>query len=208
MNSVTSSVSDISTPKQSESDMKQTGLYHEHQRPDRENTVRYQCQNVNPACPAGVSMPAGKTCCNTGLPAGCCSTIGNFGIINAGSADAGGPYDVNSIMQYRSNAFALPGTNTLVAAAPGVIIPVSNPANPSTRDYNRLCKLYQGQCTKAKSCKAAGCPTRCTTTKQCNKPSLCLSDNPPPCCDAFDVNQACLAQRAKCSSMSCDFLLQ
>jgi len=152
-------------------------------------------------------MPAGKTCCNTGLPAGCCSTIGNFATISAGSADAAGAYDVNSIMQYRSNAFALPGTNTLVAAAPGVIIPVSNPANPSARDYNRLCKLYQGQCTKAISCKSAGCPSRCIIMQQCIKPSLCLSKNPPACCNAINANEVCMAQRIKCSTMSCDFLV-
>lgn len=94
-------------------------------------------------------MPTGKTCCDSlsSLPTGCCSTIRNFGIISALIADSTGTYDVSSIMQYRSNAFAKPGTNTFEAAAPGVVIPTSNPGNPSIRDYTRLCKLYREQCT-------------------------------------------------------------
>ena len=153
-------------------------------------------------------MPAGKTCCDGGLPAGCCSTIGNFNIIDTGSVDRNGPYDVTSIMQYRADAFARAGTNTLTPAAPGVIIPTTNPSNPSTRDFNRICKLYSAFCPKAAPCRAADCPTTCAIINFCNKPSLCNSDFAPPCCNAEELNEACLAKRAQCATMDCDFLRQ
>ena len=57
-------------------------------------------------------MPAGKTCCDSGLPAACCNTRSNFDIITNG--DAKGTYDTGSIMHYRTNAFAKPGLLTLV----------------------------------------------------------------------------------------------
>jgi len=148
-------------------------------------TVHYQCANVNPKCPSGSSMPAGKTCCDTGLPTGCCSSVGNFNIRTSTSYDSSGPYDVTSIMQYSSVAFAIPGTNTLTPAVAGVVIPSSNPSTPSARDYDRICKLYKGSCPKAISCTTAGCPAQCTV-----------------------VNQTCLDKRAQCTSLGCDFLTQ
>ncbi|KAF8908188.1 hypothetical protein CPB84DRAFT_1843643 [Gymnopilus junonius] len=66
------------------------GLYHEHQRRDRENYVHYNCENLDPTCPTGTTMPAGKTCCDSGIPSGCCSKAGNFNIITSANVDASG----------------------------------------------------------------------------------------------------------------------
>jgi len=112
------------------------GLHHEHKRPDRETTVHYNCQNLNPQCS---NMPAGATCCGA-FPAGCCLQKHNFDIQTG--ADYSGAYDIASIMQYRADAFAIPGTFTLTPAAPGIVVPSMNVQTISSLDVARICKLY------------------------------------------------------------------
>ena len=186
-----------------------TGLYHEHQRFDREKYVHYSCENLDPACPSGTVMPAGKTCCSasTGIPATCCGYAGNFNILSGPTFDAAGTYDVHSIMQYRANGFALPGTNTLTPVAPGITIPVSNPSAIDSTDATRICKIYASSCPRARECVAANCPSKCVPVPRCNKPSLC--DNPansPPCCDGPVTAADCAREREACTAKGCDFL--
>ncbi|KAF9538869.1 zincin [Agrocybe pediades] len=113
------------------------GLKHEHQRPDREQTVHFQCENLNPKCS---NMPQGGNCCGTSYPNGCCKQKADFTV--AYDFNSAGPYDITSVMQYRANAFALPGKNTLVAAAPGVHVPTHNIDKLSNGDIRRICQLY------------------------------------------------------------------
>ena len=209
MNLVTSLVCHIPIADHPESDFKHTGLYHEHQRPLREDTVRYQCQNVDPGCPDGKSMPPGKTCCDSGLPDGCCRMVGNFDIFTTG--DSSGPYDIDSIMQYTANAFAIGMTQTLISADPSrITVPTWGKSNPSARDFERICKLYSGQCPKAISCRAAGCPAFCTSIKSCVGSFLCTAvKNPPKCCDPkYIVVDDCMLRSERCDSLGCKSLFQ
>jgi len=175
------------------------GLYHEHQRFDRESFVHYHCENLNPACPAGAIMPVGKTCCDSGIPSGCCGTAGNFVILSGPSFDASGAYDVNSIMQYRASSFAIPGKDTLIPAVPGIVIPSINPSAIDSMDADRICKLYSAKCPLAISCHNAQCPSTCKPVKGCNKRNLC---NDPPCCEPV----SCTHEWQICSKKGCDFL--
>ena len=160
---------------------------HEHHRPDRAGSVNFLCQNVNPGCPSGTTMPEGKTCCDTGLPTGCCSAVSNFALLGGPAYDANWTYDASSLMHYRSNAFAISGLKTLTPAASGVYVPTSNPPYPSRQDSDRICKLYQRICPKAMECIAAGCPATCEVIEQCDVPA-CSDPDPPPCCDAETYN--------------------
>ncbi|KDR69172.1 hypothetical protein GALMADRAFT_923492 [Galerina marginata CBS 339.88] len=178
------------------------GLIHEHQRPDREKLVHYNCANLTPTCN---NMPAGKTCCSSGIPAGCCTLASNFNVLSGFEDDATGAYDIKSIMQYVASAFALPGTNTLTSNAPGVVVPVSAPNAITTTDSNRMCKIYSGQCAKARSCTLSGCPSKCVPVKRCNKIGICGQRPPPPCCFPVSV-QTCNSKRAACTKKGCDFL--
>jgi len=180
------------------------GLYHEHQRFDRESFVHYHCENLDPACPVGTTMPVGMTCCDSGIPPGCCTKAGNFNILSGPSFDASGSYDVKSIMQYLASGFAITGTDTLTPAAPGIVIPTTNPSAIDSMDANRICKIYSAKCPLAISCHNAQCP--CKPVKFCNKPSLCNDPNninPPPCCEPVN----CVHERKICSKKGCDFLL-
>ncbi|KDR67385.1 hypothetical protein GALMADRAFT_283563 [Galerina marginata CBS 339.88] len=183
------------------------GLCHEHQRADRERFVHYNCANLDPACPAGTSMPAGKTSCDTGLPSGCCGNAGNFNVLSGSAFDSSGGYDIHSIMQYRADGFARPGTNTLTPVAPGIVVPSTNPSVIDSTDANRICKLYTAKCPKAISCRSARCPSTCRPVPICNKPSLCEDPvNSPPCCEPID-EATCQHERDLCSQRGCDFLL-
>jgi len=114
------------------------GLLHEQQRPDRELTVHYNCQNLDPMC---ANLPLGATCCGN-LVLGCCEAASNFDT-PAGVNDFSGPYDTTSIMHYRSDAFALPGRFTMTPAVPGVVVPVESAEQPSALDFGRICKIYK-----------------------------------------------------------------
>jgi len=129
------------------------GLLHEHQRPDRERTVNYHCANVIPNC----TMPAGSDCCSA-APPGCCGYVHNFDIISGLGKAYDYQYDVNSVMHYVSDAFALPGRFTLTPVSATVTLPTVNPPNPDVPDFERVCKVYEAQCPKAQSCLALGCP--------------------------------------------------
>ncbi|KAF4615156.1 hypothetical protein D9613_003380 [Agrocybe pediades] len=108
------------------------GLKHEHQRPDRERTVHFKCENLDPKCN---NMPRGGTCCGS-YPSGCCKHKFNFDI--AYGMDSSGPYDIRSVMQYRADSFALPGRKTLVPAVRGVRVPTHNIDQLSYWDIRRI----------------------------------------------------------------------
>jgi Astacin (Peptidase family M12A) len=181
------------------------GFLHEHQRPDRDTFVSYQCQNVRPQC---ATMPAGQTCCAgpSSLPAGCCATVSNFAIIKGPGVDYSGPYDLTSLMQYRATAFAIAGTNTLVPARAGLVVPAANPPNPDATDVERLCKIYRDRCPRAQACKAMGCPTDCKLFPTCQNSPRCSDRTVPRCCDAVVDNAECKLQRNDCKKANCNFL--
>ena len=125
------------------------GFYHEHQRPNREKTVHFNCAALNPFC---TSLPKGKTCCDVKPGAnGCCKKKTNFDVkkdLEKNQIDATGTYDTTSIMHYVATAFAIKGKRTLVAARKGVKVPTKHNGVPSHHDITRLCKMYPGNCRK------------------------------------------------------------
>ncbi len=113
------------------------GLLHEQRRPDREQFVTFQCENVI-SYPPPVPDPA--SCC---LPGQCCDfdlcqfTIDPGSYHGQDGPDApGAAYDIDSIMHYVSTAFAKSGTETLVGA------PKEFPGNLSAGDIARVRHLY------------------------------------------------------------------
>lgn len=149
MNSATCLVSEPShsLPKHplTHADSHLAGMLHEHQRPDRDQFIRYQCENLNPLCK---TMPIGTNCCNPKVPKGCCKFKHDFEIVYRQGNDYTGPYDFQSIMQYRADSLAYRGKTTLVSLVPGETVPEKSPAVPSAMDYNRICKMYSKQCQK------------------------------------------------------------
>jgi len=127
------------------------GYFHEHQRPDREQTVHFNCAAMKPLCPEKASLPRGKTCCDGPFKNGCCKKISNFNVVTdvaRKQIDATGSYDTKSVMHYVATAFAIPGKQTLVAARQGVEVPTQHNGVPSEEDITRLCKMYPTQCKK------------------------------------------------------------
>ncbi|KAL5331439.1 hypothetical protein ACEPPN_000969 [Leptodophora sp. 'Broadleaf-Isolate-01'] len=181
------------------------GLRHEHQRPDRERYVHYSCQDLNPSCINGATMPPGSTCCSP--VANCCGFASNFEIITDPFSDSSGIYDANSIMHYIENAFAIPGTETLISVNTAIVVPKNPPTNPSAVDFNRICKLYANWCPKAQECRSLGCPTFCSIRPPCHSPR-CAGDPKfaPSCCDNGGDNADCRQQKRLCISNGCDFL--
>lgn len=174
-------------------------------RPDREQYVHFECQNLDPTCDAGVVMPAGSNCCSP-VP-GCCGHLSDFDIIDAPGFDWTGPYDINSTMEYRADAFALPGTDTLISARAGVVVPLSNIGFPSSLDFDRVCKMYAPWCPQAQACAAINCPNLCQHITVCDGSPICSGLRPKICCKGREFNEQCDAKRRACSSAGCNFLL-
>jgi hypothetical protein len=174
-------------------------------RPDREQYVHFNCQNLDPQCNPGVVMPEGSNCCSP-VP-GCCGHLGDFAILTDSAFDWTGPYDINSTMEYRADGFALPGTDTLTPARAGVVVPVNNIGYPSPLDFDRVCKLYAPWCPQAKACAAMHCPVVCEHIPVCDGAPLCSGPRPLLCCEGRELNQQCDAKRGACASAGCDFLL-
>lgn len=111
------------------------GLYHEHQRPDRELNSHFICSNVRgyPWVQGNIAINDQVCCVGPGT---CCGDACQFTYISG--TDTDGPYDLNSIMHYRRNAFSVdPATrNTLTDG------PLSNPGFPSAGDIARVKLLY------------------------------------------------------------------
>jgi hypothetical protein len=129
------------------------GMVHEHTRADRDEWVRFRCENVNPACP---NMPAGRTCCDTlfptpgGLPEGCCLGKGNFNKLKDWEGDPAitGDYDISSIMHYDEYGFGFGGKKVLemVKYSKGRKGFQDQNDFPTHEDANRICNMYKEAC--------------------------------------------------------------
>jgi len=182
------------------------GLHHEQQRPDRPAFVNFHCENVEPGCPSGTTMPAGMTCCDAGYPTGCCSALGAFTFLSTSEYAYGSVYDASSIMHYGAGSYAKSGTNTMSPAAPGVVIAFrTEDATPTDLDGDGVCKLYRTLCPRAIACDAYNCPASCTIIGQCSI-AACSGSNKPPCCNPVAANAACMQKKSICAPLNCGFL--
>ena len=175
------------------------GLHHEHQRPDRDNYVKVNFNNV----------PAARK--------------PDYDIFPASSGmDFSGPYDYSSIMHYSKGirgvdgdaletVYAPPGPPTSFNLKPNTIpssgnngVPYNGNTVPSKFDGGRLCKLYSNVCLLAGQCDAHQCGEYCSTAGPCSN-SKCGSDFPPACCD-YDP-EPCRARKQWCSDNGCNFIV-
>lgn len=123
------------------------GLYHEHQRPDRESYVHFKRENLDHSCS---TMLQKKTCCDKDIPKGCCASKYAFDTLST-KLDYSGAYDTKSVMHYPSTAFARDKTNTLVIVKKVYEIPDLPPKKPSILDLDRVCKIYSNECRKKRA---------------------------------------------------------
>ncbi|KAJ4356952.1 hypothetical protein N0V95_002895 [Ascochyta clinopodiicola] len=109
------------------------GLYHEHMRPDRDQYVTINCNNV-------MQSDDGPNNCGEN-----CSGYGcNFQKFSEDRADWSGPYDSLSLMHYSPTEFSS-GNGPAIVAKEGVPTPRRH-TFPTVRDAERVCKLYKDQC--------------------------------------------------------------
>ena len=125
------------------------GLHHEHQRPDRDEHITIHCENIRDQISGGVSTKAvcpvspGDTCQGWGCA---------FEKMPVGFADASTPYDVHSLLHYRSTSFCDPNNcqKTITGISPNPD-PVDGVA-PSLGDVKRICELYFEECAGVGVC--------------------------------------------------------
>lgn len=115
------------------------GLEHEHQRPDRESTVHYACENLHPRCD---NMPIDKTCCDE-VPSECCRNKLWFQIMDGPGRGWSGSYDIGSIMHYQGWGFGLRGKDTLIPVPPNTWPEFG--VEPSELDVERICKIQSDE---------------------------------------------------------------
>ncbi|KAF7509762.1 hypothetical protein GJ744_007457 [Endocarpon pusillum] len=140
------------------------GLYHEQKRPDSFAKNPFQCQNLIDY-PFGIlTAEADANCCGKEPNYGCCGWAcqftPQFDLYNI-QDPVNGEYDFDSIMLYRNDAFAKPGTLTLLNG-PNTF---SNPQQLSAGDINRIKALYG--CPQPPKC-----PKGCDPTSGQNKCSF------------------------------------
>ena len=170
------------------------GLIHEQKRPDAPQKDPFVCSNLidypfwlTPAqadaeccgAPQKCPPPPQNNCCGWA----CQFTIecGDYNLQDVGVD--GGTFDFNSIMLYRNDAFAKPGTFTLTNGPNDY----QNPQSLSSEDINRVRELYgclhppQPQCPAG--CDPASGANTCSfpTAQDCIYPSL-STPNPRGAC--------------------------
>ncbi|KAI9775074.1 MAG: hypothetical protein M1839_001466 [Geoglossum umbratile] len=108
------------------------GLIHEHQRPDRDAYVTFQCQNVI----GFVNTPGWCDC------QGLACQFQKYPFV---SEDWSGPYDILSVMQYFATEWSGNGQPTLVGVPP-IVVPSGEHDYPSITDARRICDIYYEEC--------------------------------------------------------------
>ena len=187
------------------------GLYHEHQRPDRDAHVQYHCENLAPTCRNGKFMKKNTNCCNN-LEPDCCLLASNFNFIAKDTLDWSGPYDIDSMMHYPGSLFALAGTNTLTSSPPNPPVPVTNTVTISPGDLDRVCKRHVLECKPI--CNQIQCPPQCNIVKPCPMSRGCIPPRNnknldwelPACCvggGGVEGNAECKARKNKCKAHGC-----
>lgn len=109
------------------------GLYHEHQRPDRDIFVTNHCENVRGETIADKTME------------GCEAYAKDLAVHSPGVGDSDSPYDVHLLMHYASKDYCDPADckETITSKTPGESV---RGEKPSQGDVKRLCSLYSEVC--------------------------------------------------------------
>lgn len=165
------------------------GLMHEAKRPDRDAHETFHCENLK-------DYDATKPqCC---VPSTCCGYACQFTIDT--TQDWNGPYRLTSIMQYRADAFAKPGTFTL-ADRPPEMVPRSNLPFPDIKDYQRVCDIFSKECTGVCGNGIVEPGEQCDNginnyvdgcSPDCKLVPLCLACDPNPLHNHCDITTSCI----------------
>ncbi|KAI9773232.1 MAG: hypothetical protein M1839_002194 [Geoglossum umbratile] len=156
------------------------GLIHEQKRPDANAFSGFVCPNLIDYPFGMTAANADNNCCGKPPNFLCCGLAcqftPSFGDYNVQDApENGGKFDLDSIMMYRRDAFAKPGTFTLTNGPNDH----NNPQHLSPEDINRVRELYGCLCPIG--CNPNGNTCSIPTAQTCVYPSLKVS-NPRAAC--------------------------
>lgn len=119
------------------------GLHHEHQRPDRDTHITVHCDNIRDQEKNGVTI---KAVCPASASTNCEGWGCAFEKMPFTFADYSTPYDIHSLLHYRSTSFCDPSNcQKTITGKNGHPDPVDGVA-PSLGDALRICELYSDQC--------------------------------------------------------------
>lgn len=190
------------------------GLQHEHQRPDREKYMHFNCSALADYDKYGTQLSScpgePDKCCQ---PSTCYGWACQFSFITW--LDYSGPVDMVSIMMYQQYSFSA-GFYPTLEGINGNTVPLWDTPNPSAGDAKRICDIYfenckggtnppgdnpvcgngkkegNEECDDGNTIDGDGCSSKCTietidNTKKC---TMC---NPSPLENKCDITTSCIA---------------
>lgn len=188
------------------------GLQHEHQRPDREDYMHFNCSALADYPKYGTDQ---SPC--PGEPEKCCKSetcygwACQFAFINY--LDYSGPVDLVSVMMYQEYSFSAGFYPTLLGIN-GNKVPTWDTPNPSAGDAKRICQIYHEKCkdtppTDNQVCgngkkegneecddgnttDGDGCSSKCTLEK-IDHNKKCTICNPSPLENKCDITTSCIS---------------
>ena len=119
----------------------QLGLDHEHERPDREDYVHFNCSALT--CGSAYFCSQHDCCKHPKTDCYSCSTQFNIDRDKEFLYRKGG-YDISSIMQYPGDLFSKPGQYTLTKVSDGQPVPRNTEISPG--DVEGVCGIYKDLC--------------------------------------------------------------
>lgn len=189
------------------------GLQHEHQRPDRETYMHFNCSaladynkygTTSSPCPGDPNK-----CCQS---ATCYGWACQFAFITW--LDYSGPIDMVSVMMYQEYSFSAGFYPTLVGIN-GNKVPTWDTPNPSAGDAKRVCDIYfeackggtndnpvcgngkkegSEECDDGNTVDGDGCSSKCTLEK-IDPSKKCMVCNPSPLENKCDITTSCISTK-------------
>lgn len=187
------------------------GLQHEHQRPDRETYMQFNCSALADYPKYGTDL---SSC--PGEPDKCCQSSTCYGWACQFAfitwLDYSGPIDMVSVMMYQEYSFSAGFYPTLLGIN-GNKVPTWDTPNPSAGDAKRICEIYHEnckdtppdntqvcgngkkegteECDDGNTVDGDGCSSKCTieTIDNSKKCTVC---NPSPLENKCDITTSCI----------------
>ncbi|KAF8471759.1 hypothetical protein BDZ91DRAFT_473579 [Kalaharituber pfeilii] len=120
------------------------GLYHEHQRPDRDEFMNFNCSALADYHTYGTDS---SSC--PGEPEKCCADATCYGwacsFAHINYLDYHGPLDLKSVMIYQEYSFSA-GYYPTLSGINGHEVPAWEQEIPSDGDKTRICEIYNEEC--------------------------------------------------------------
>lgn len=187
------------------------GLHHEHQRPDRDQYMFFNCSALADYEKYGTEF---SPC--PGEPDKCCQADTCYGwacqFRHIDYLDSSGPFDIASVMMYEQYSFSA-GFYPTLNGINGYTVPIWDHADPSPGDAQRLCDIYfencksippiddqicgngilEGteECDDGNTVDGDKCSSKCTIEKIDNT-QKCTLCNPSPLENKCDITTSCI----------------